>query len=40
MQCRRHAYAKSIVAEPPSASREEVAKARCKLQPINSTVKE
>ena len=38
MQCRRHAYAKSIVAEPPSASREEVAKARCKLQPNNSTV--
>ena len=39
-QCRRHAYAKSIVAEPPSASKEEVAKARYKLQPNNSPVKE
>ena len=39
-QCRRHAYAKSIVAEPPSASKQEVAKARYKLHPNNSPVKE
>ena len=39
-QCRRHTYAKSILTEPPSASKEEVAKVRYKLQPNNSPVKE
>ena len=39
-QCRRHTYAKSILAEPPSASKEQVAKVRYKLQPNNSPVKE
>ena len=35
MSCRRHTHArvKSIVAEPPTARKQEVAKARYKLQP-------
>jgi len=33
--CRRHACVKSIVADPPIANKEEVVKARCKLQPID-----
>lgn len=37
ISCRRHTCAKSIVAEPPSANKEEVAKARYKLQPNNNS---
>ena len=36
--CRRLTCAKSIVADPPSARKEEVVKARCKLQPTNTSV--
>ena len=35
--CRRYTYAKSIVAEPPSANKDEVAKARYKLHPNTPT---
>ena len=38
MVCRRHTCAKSIVADPPCASKEDIVKARCKLQSINSSL--
>ena len=38
MSFTRHTRVKSIVAEPPSARKEEVARARHKLQPITPSV--
>jgi len=37
MSFTRHTRVKSIMAEPPSAGKEEVARARCKLQPTTSS---